>query len=114
VTPAGERRDRNRALRVYVTSAERDALQGIAKSARLSVSDYLRSIGLGHEVQSAFDQEAVVALVRVAGDQARLGGLLKLWLTERAGEGASPDDVRRLLSDIEAATAEVRAKARGL
>ncbi len=43
---------------------------------------------------------AVGDLVRVAGDQGRLGGLLKLWLVERAGAGASEIEVRRLLDRI--------------
>jgi hypothetical protein len=47
-------------------------------------------------------------LVRVNADQGRLGGLLKLWLVERPGEGASTVDVRRLLQQIEETQAELR------
>jgi len=39
--------------------------------------------------------------VRVNADQGRLGGLLKLWLSDRPGDGASTSDVRRLLREIE-------------
>ncbi|MGH3711631.1 MAG: plasmid mobilization protein [Pseudonocardiaceae bacterium] len=104
-------RDRDRALRVYVTAEERAFIQTAAEEARLSVSDYLRSLGLGHQPKSAFDHEAVRGLLLVAGDLGRVGGLLKWWLTERAGEGAQVSDVRAVLEDIEATQAVVREKA---
>lgn len=104
-------RDRNRALRVYVAPDERDRITAAAKSAGLSVSDFLRRVGLGHKIHSAYDQEAVISLLRATGDQGRLGGLLKLWLTDRPGEGAAVEDVRALLDQIEVATHEVRLKA---
>ena len=49
-------------------------------------------------------------LVKVAGDQGRLGGLLKLWLLERPGKGASESEVRQLLNrlgDLQATLAEI-------
>jgi len=39
-------------------------------------------------------------LVRVAGDQGRLGGLLKLWLVDQPGKGAPEVEVRRLLDRL--------------
>ena len=39
-------------------------------------------------------------LQRINGDQGRLGGLLKLWLADRPGIGASELEVRRLLDQI--------------
>lgn len=104
-------RERNRPLRVVVSATEREQIEATARSAGLSVSAFLRNVGLGHKIHSAYDQEAVIALLRVAGDQGRLGGLLKLWLTDRPGEGAAVEDVRALLDQIEVATHEVRMKA---
>lgn len=106
-----ETRDRNRTLRVVVSDTERERISAGAKAAGLSVSAFLRNLGLGHTIHSAYDQEAVIALLRATGDQGRLGGLLKLWLTERPGEGAAVEDVRALLDQVEAATHEVRLKA---
>lgn len=106
-----ETRDRNRPLRVVVSETERERIVAGAKAAGLSVSAFLRTLGMGHTIHSAYDQEAVVALLRATGDQGRLGGLLKMWLTERPGEGAAVQDVRALLDQIEAATHEVRLKA---
>ena len=95
-----ELRDRSRPLKVVVSQEERDRIAERAKSAGLSVSAYLRITGLGHPIRSAFDHEAVVELAAVNGDQGRLGGLLKLWLKERAGDGAPEIEVRLLLGRI--------------
>ena len=52
----------------------------------------------------------MLALAKVNGDQGRLGGLLKLWLVERAGEGVPVIEVRRLLdriSELQARLADI-------
>jgi hypothetical protein len=49
-------------------------------------------------------------LVKVAGDQGRLGGLLKLWLVDQPGKGAPEIEVRRLLErlgDLQTTLAEI-------
>jgi hypothetical protein len=93
---------RNRLLpmKTFVTDTERDLIEGRAKEARLSVSAYLRAAGLGQPLRSVLDQEAVLQLAKVNGDQGRLGGLLKLWLVDRPGQGLSEAEVRRLLDRI--------------
>ena len=48
---------------------------------------YLRDVGQGYQIKGVMDYQHVRELVRVNGDLGRLGGLLKLWLT---------DDVRTL------------------
>jgi hypothetical protein len=101
-------RDRKRPLKIYVSETERAAIAARAQGCGLVVSDYLRAVGLGHEPRSIFDHEAVMTLARVNADQGRLGGLLKLWLSERPGQGASVTDVRRLLREIEATQAILR------
>ena len=40
-------------------------------------------------------------LLKACGDLGRLGGLLKLWLTERPGQGAPETDVRHLLDQTQ-------------
>jgi hypothetical protein len=70
-------------------------------STGLSFSDYLRTLGVGHSPKSIFDQDAILALVKLHADQGRLGGLLKLWLFEKPGEGNSVSEVKGLLHQIE-------------
>lgn len=94
-------RDRARPLKVYVSSEERQIIKESAKTTRLSISDYLRTLGLGHTPKNIFDQDAVIAFVKAHADQGRLGGLLKLWLSSKANEGASVGEVRHLLGQIE-------------
>lgn len=101
-------RDRNRPLRVVVSTVERAEIETRAQSANLTVSSYLRTLGIGYQPKSKLDQFAVLSLVKVAADQGRLGGLLKLWLSDKPGEGATTIDVRQLLREIEDAQIELR------
>ncbi len=82
--------------------AERLAIETKAEEAGLSVSAYLRAAALGLKIESTRDHEAILALIKLNANQGRLGGLLKLWLSARPGEGASSLEVRRLLHQIEA------------
>lgn len=108
------RRERGRRLKVAVTEAERAQIEASAAAANLSVSAYLRVLGLGYEPKSVIDQRAVLDLVRTAGDLGRVGGLLKLWLMDRPGEGVAADDVRVTLNEIIELQHELRLTARRL
>ena len=95
-----EARSRVLPMKVFVTDVERERIEHRAKSAGLSVSAFLRAAGLNQPIRSILDHDAVRDLAKVNGDQGRLGGLLKLWLVERAGEGAPEMEVRRLLDRL--------------
>jgi hypothetical protein len=99
---------RSKRLKVSLTEAELADIAGRAAAARLPVAVYLRRLGLGWEPKSTLDLQAVLALAKVNADQGRLGGLLKLWLSERPDQGASTVEARRLLGQIEAVQAELR------
>lgn len=107
-------RDRVRRLLVTVNEDERAAIKAHAKASNLSVSAYLRALGLGHEPRSTIDHEAVSEVVKAHGGLAKIGGLLKLWLSERSGEGAAVAEVRAVLHGVEAAVEDVRQKVREL
>ena len=74
-------------IKVYCLPEERAAIEANAQAAGMSTSAYLLAVGQGYQVKGVTDFENVRDLVRVNGDLGRLGGLLKLWLT---------DDVRTL------------------
>ncbi len=95
-----EARDRLRPMKVVVSASERAGIERRAEEAGLSVSAYLRAAGLGKTIKPVLDHAAVGDLVRIAGDQGRLGGLRKLWLVDRPGKGAPEIEVRRLLKRI--------------
>jgi len=93
-------RERINHLQVVVSAAERQRIKQRAQAAGLSVSAYLRTAGLGQPIRSGLDHAAVLELAKVNADLGRLGGLLKLWLVDRPGQGAPEIEVRRLLDRI--------------
>jgi hypothetical protein len=58
----------------------------------------MRRLALGYRPESIVDGRTMLELIRVRGDLGRLGGLLKLWLAEQPGAGASEIDVRQVLN----------------
>jgi hypothetical protein len=103
-----ESRDRNRHLKVVVSKRERAEIETRAAAVGLSVSAYLRNLGLGFQPHSTLDQGAILALLKVNADQGRLGGLLKLWLSGGQTGAAPATEIRRLLLDIESAQKTLR------
>ena len=69
-------------VKVYCLPDEKRALELAAKSVGMSISTYLRRVGLGYQVQGILDNQRVEELARINGDLGRLGGLLKLWLID--------------------------------
>ena len=100
-------RDRKRPLKVWVTAKERTDIEIRAAGAGLSVSAYLRATGMNHPLKSVYDLAAVEELAKVGADLGRLGGLLKLWLATKRGEGAPALDVDRLLRETRELQAEM-------
>jgi uncharacterized protein (DUF1778 family) len=66
---------------VRVTPDEKRGIDEMARTTGNSTSAYLRKVGLGYEVKSVLDFERVAELARINADLGRLGGLLKLWLS---------------------------------
>lgn len=89
-------------LKVYCRPDERERIEANARDAGMSVARFLREVGQGYRVRGIVDFEQIRELARINGDLGRLGGLLKLWLTDdvrtaRFGEAT----VRALLERIE-------------
>ena len=89
-------------VKVYCLPTEKTQLEDAAKAVGMSVSAYLLNVGLGYQVTGILDNKRVEELARINGDLGRLGGLLKLWLTDdvrtlKFGE----DTIQALLSKIE-------------
>jgi hypothetical protein len=98
---AATTRKSGRHLRVPVLPDEEEAIKKKARQAGLSVAAYLRNVGTGYRIESVIDAELVCELAKINGDQGRLGGLLKLWLTnsEKLGN-QDPDHLRRLIYGV--------------
>ncbi len=85
-------------------------IEARAQAAGLSVSAYLRELGLNHQPKSVFDQDAVLELAQASGDIGRLGGLLK-WLLAEAPDGEVQSKAGGLLVEIADAVRVLREKA---
>lgn len=92
--------ERGRPLKIYVSAEDRAEIEQRAADARLTVSAYLRAVALNHKIRSVYDLDAVADLVRVNGDLGRVAGLLKLWLVEKPGQGASRPDVNKMMTEF--------------
>lgn len=89
-------------IKVYCLPEEKTQIEANARATGLSASTFLLRIGMGYQVTGIVDYEQVRELSRINGDLGRLGGLLKLWLsndqrTAKFGEST----IRELLSKIE-------------
>ncbi len=82
VTTKSPTRKNGRHLRVPVLPNEESQIKANAANAGLSIAEYLRRISLGYQLQSAIDKDHVIQLAKINADVGRLGGLLKLWLTQ--------------------------------
>lgn len=94
-------RPRRHRIDVWADEAELAEINVRCQNLKLSRSEYLRNLGLGYQPKGQFDQEAIRELVKLHADQGRLGGLLKLWLSEKKGEGAPVKEVRSVLQQVE-------------
>ena len=56
----------------------------MARSVGMSVASYLRAVGAGYQPRAVVDRDRIDEMLRINGDLGRLGGLLKLWLTNDA------------------------------
>ncbi|WP_225923061.1 plasmid mobilization protein [Pseudomonas xantholysinigenes] len=93
-------RRRGKPIEVWVTDEEKAAITDKAKEAGMSRSGYLRAIGMNTPIRSVVDLTAVGDLAKVSGDLGRVAGLLKLWLAEKRGEGASAIDVEGVMMEF--------------
>ncbi|MDR8093138.1 conjugal transfer transcriptional regulator TraJ [Burkholderia gladioli] len=94
-------RRKHQPIRVWCLPEEKAQIEANARDAGLSVSSYLRNVGMGYKIQGVIDAELVGRLAKINGDQGRLGGLLKLWLTNSEKLGPhDPDQMRRVIHGV--------------
>ncbi|MDV6344755.1 conjugal transfer transcriptional regulator TraJ [Nitrosomonas sp. Is37] len=68
-------------IKVYCTPAEREQIEANARKTGLTRSSYLLKIGMNYRVTGIVDNQQVERLAKINGDLGRLGGLIKLWLS---------------------------------
>ncbi len=114
-----KRRRREKVIQVRVDETELGIISDNATAARLTSAEFLRRLGQGHTPKSMVDLGLVRDLCAVAGNLGRLGGLLKLWLSEKRSGSLptheiSTKDIDALWRDVQATYAELKAKVEAL
>ncbi len=86
------------AIRVYCLPVEREVIALAASEVGLSTSTYLRRLGLDYKPRSMIELDAIDTMLTVSADAGRLGGLLKMFLTDdQRLKKFAPNDVRPLI-----------------
>lgn len=81
---------------------EMSAISYNASLCNMSVAQYLRTVGVGFVPKTNINLNAVNDLLQINADLGRLGGLLKLWLTDDLKLSYySKYGVRHLINKIE-------------
>ncbi|MEW5250913.1 plasmid mobilization protein [Microbulbifer sp. 2201CG32-9] len=97
-----EKRRREKVIQVRCTEDEKQQLKANALAVSKPAGRYLRELGLGFRPKSTLDAQTILQLVKVAGDQGRLGGLLKWWLSMNYGDTPKvKGQIERLLKRLE-------------
>lgn len=103
-----ETRRRTRIVPVRMSADERAAIVDAAAASSLAPSTFMREVALGHRPRSTIDQQAIHRLALLHGDLGRVGGLLRMWLTndervafaEALDVPGAVDDIRSLQAAI--------------
>jgi hypothetical protein len=90
-------RKHGRHLRVPVLPEEEHLIKSNAAQSGLTIAEYLRRVGMGTELKSLSDKDAILELSKINADLGRLGGLLKLWLTDNTKVANFSDEMIRTL-----------------
>ncbi|GIU52773.1 conjugal transfer relaxosome component TraJ [Shewanella sairae] len=95
-------------IKVYCLPEEKERIAANAAQAGKSSSAFLLAVGQGYEITGVVDAEQVRDMARINGDLGRMGGLLKLWLTDdKRTVGFKKSTLIYLLQRIEANQAEL-------
>lgn len=94
-------------IKSYVSADDYARIAESASRAGIPMSAFVRQVCLGNPPRSRDGLHAVKELLHVNADLGRLGGLLKLWLSE---PDRNQREVRMLLHELEAAKAQLAAK----
>ena len=122
MTPEEEKRPRRKEqppCKVYCHESERTQIIRNALATGKSVSEYMRNVSIGYRVQSNVNAEQARELIRLKGDMGRLGGLLKLLLSnEERFDGMTGErlqfETMKLLDEISENQKRVRSAIKDL
>lgn len=103
-----ERRKDQSPIKVYCTRSQRQVIEQNAGIVGMSLSTYLQRVGTNCSLNVHSHNEDVEKLLRINADLGRLGGLIKLWLTnDRKTKLVGQQELHRLLAQISATQSEL-------
>lgn len=106
---------RDKKISVRVNEKELEEIKQKAKLYSVATPEYLRSLGLNYPLTSRVDSFAFLELGKCRADLGRLGGLLKMWLSNKDRRaGLDPIDINKLLKEIEERQEEITGYAKKL
>ena len=102
----------DRIIKVYVKPEEKAHIAANARACRLSMSAYARTLALGAKPTSTLDLTHLNKVLKVSADLGRLGGLLKMTLTnderlDEIGRQMGRTTIDNTLVDIRATQANL-------
>ncbi len=102
--PKSETRRKTDKIFVRVTPDEKLQLRALAATCGMTVPELLRVSALRNKPLTIIDKGPIRDLLKVSADLGRLGGLLKLWLSQDTpstpGRAVKRFEIRALLEDI--------------
>jgi len=97
-----------------VTPEEKTEVSALAEQARLSVSELVRRLVLGKQLPDVHRHEAVIEMVKINADLARLGNLLRMALMDEEIELPEGVDLENLFDTIRDTQSTLKAKIKEL
>lgn len=102
---------KKRIIKTYVSDEEYTEIRETAQQCSLSLSAFVKAICLDHEIRSSTDQQTRRELLKLNGDQGRLGGLLKMLILD---DDDNRKAAERLLKEIGQTQKEIVQKVRSI
>ncbi len=91
-------------IKAYVLPGEKEAIFALAKQTHLSVSELIRRLVTGQKLPDAQHHEAILNLMKVNADLARLGNLFKMAIDDedlRLPENGDLESLRNRIRDTQ-------------
>jgi hypothetical protein len=94
----------------HVTEEEGAEITALATQARITVSELVRRLATGQKLPNANRHEAVIELVKINADMARLGNLLRMAIDDPEFTPPEGVDLEDLFDRIRSTQSNLKAK----
>ncbi|XUA21506.1 plasmid mobilization protein (plasmid) [Citrobacter sp. OP27] len=94
-------------LKFRVSDEQKKLIETLASHSSFgSVSEYVRARALNHKIESRFDADFMLELIKINADIARLGNLLRLSLKDN--NKYSPEQLKLIESNLVATSSRLK------